>query len=160
MQDYSVTRAIGKLISFMGWAALLITMLGLLALLGIGRADTISLSIVTAGIFGSLLMVAQGQLIQAHVDTASNTGELIRLIREVSPSPASHRASEATTIATTGPTIISDFKNWDKQIDVERSGMHKGRRFVVLRDGRVRAHTLVGIQEFSSMSEYLDYVGH
>jgi hypothetical protein len=112
VHEYNTARKVGRLVAAVGWATTIVgAILLLLALDTIGSGFGLVVLTPALGItIGGLLLVCQGQLTQAVVDTASNTGELVRLIKEqpqtVSESSQS-RDAHMPPITATQPSSVS-----------------------------------------------------
>lgn len=83
MRDYGTARTVGKIVAAFGWVAAAIGIVLLLVAFGTMRSGfgLLALAPALGIIVGAALMIAQGQLLQAQVDVASNTAELVNLMR-------------------------------------------------------------------------------
>jgi hypothetical protein len=85
MHDYSTTRGVGKFVAGAGWLVLVIGAVLLVVSFGTMRSGFGLLALAPAiGIsLGGLLLICQGQLVQAVVDSAQNTAEVARDVAEM-----------------------------------------------------------------------------
>src|SRR4051794_7534160 len=82
MNEYGTTKAIGQFVAAMGWV---VVALGIILLLvAFSTLNTgyglFALAPAIGVMLGGLLLVSQGQLTQAFVDTAVNTGKLVQIL--------------------------------------------------------------------------------
>jgi hypothetical protein len=159
----------------MGWIA--VGLGAILLLVAFGALNSgfglLALAPAVGIVVGGFLMVAQGQLLQAQIDVAANTAELVNLLRNVqlpkTESMLAQPGAEPTRSAVLSPvsSMPSDTPAARVRQDVstERKNLVTGREYnsyrgvdiagVWKRQGwRYRA---VG-QEFSNLTEAADYI--
>jgi len=85
VSSYSGARAVAALIGFLGWAGIVLSVFGgtvTFQRVGLMPALTMALPVAFAG----LLLIAVGQIVMAQLDTAENTGAMVRMLNEIKSS--------------------------------------------------------------------------
>lgn len=79
---YRTARGVGKLIAFLGWIGFVLGAIFFLGVLLRGGPGAFMIVPAIALAVGGLLLIVQGQILQAIVDVASDMRTLVSLVRE------------------------------------------------------------------------------
>lgn len=93
MEKYGAARIVNLLLSILGWATIGLAGLmvfGAFGQLGPGPALAMALPAALSG----LVLIAVAQIASAQLDTAENTGEMVRLLREMKGSKTAAQGPE------------------------------------------------------------------
>ena len=110
--EYRTARAIGKFIAAIGWIAIVLAGLGIFFLLG-GRGiawdsfvGVLGLPLALGLAVGGLLLVGQGQLLQAAADTARSSGRAAELLEQIQTSLSA--SSRVTSLSAESRGLTAD----------------------------------------------------
>lgn len=166
-RDYGTTRGVAAFVSFIGWCVVVVgVIIVVIGFAGMGRAGVIALGPGIGIAVGGLLLVVQGQLLRAIVDTASNTADLVALMRQgslaqtISDERRPQAAHAETPAPVSQPIAADEARPADVPDDIE---IYKGRRIFRARNGNPAVRLNNGtIQDFYSIEiarRYVDDMG-
>lgn len=166
MHDYKNARTVGQVISIIGWIAISIG--GIILLFSFGAVGAgfglVALASALGIIVGGFLTVAQEQLLRAQVDVASNTANIISLMRDMNRSTSEPIATPLQRINQRLDGIQSTSSH-SYMPPSERSQLISGREY-----NSYRGYDIVGYEtkigwryktvgkDFSSLNEAADFV--
>ncbi len=79
VSTYKTARTISQVVSFIGWAVVVLCIFGLFVMSLHNFAG--GLLVFAGGILSGILLVIAGQFTRATIDTADNTGKILALIK-------------------------------------------------------------------------------